>query len=568
MMLPDFHPFLPFAVAALLALATRGWLRSAILLAAPAVGLWQLTGVEVGTATAFQLMNLELIPYRVDRLSLMFGYLFHIGAFMAVLFSLHLRDTLQHVAGILYAGSAVGAVFAGDLVTLFVFWEILGLSSAFLVWASRDERSAAAGIRYLIYQVASGVLLMAGLIWHGAATGSLAFVELGLGTPAALLILVAFGIKAGFPLVHNWITDAYPASTPTGTVFLCAFTTKVAVYALARGFPGVEALIYIGAFMACYPIFFAVIENDLRRVLGYSMINQLGFMVCGIGIGTSLALNGAVAHAFNDVFFKGLLFMSMGAVLYVTGRTKASDLGGLYRTMPITATLCIIGAITISAFPLFSAFVSKSMVMTALLEEGRWAVWLAMLFASAGVLEHAGIKIPYFAFFAHDAGLPAKEPPVNMLLAMTLAAVVCVGIGVFPTLLYGVLPYDAVYNPYDLTHVLTQLQLLAFAILGVVFLHMTGRYPAEIPAVNLDVEWLWRKALPWTAAQICAAVAVVAAALKGGLAALRREVIEHSNERGVSSALARSWPTGSMVLWVGVFLALMLIAGVLSDANG
>jgi multicomponent Na+:H+ antiporter subunit D len=568
MMLPDFHPFLPFAVAALLALATRGWLRSAILLAAPAVGLWQLTDVEVGTATAFQLMNLELIPYRVDRLSLMFGYLFHIGAFMAVLFSLHLRDTLQHVAGILYAGSAVGAVFAGDLVTLFVFWEILGLSSAFLVWASRDERSAAAGIRYLIYQVASGVLLMAGLIWHGAATGSLAFVELGLGTPAALLILVAFGIKAGFPLVHNWITDAYPASTPTGTVFLCAFTTKVAVYALARGFPGVEALIYIGAFMACYPIFFAVIENDLRRVLGYSMINQLGFMVCGIGIGTSLALNGAVAHAFNDVFFKGLLFMSMGAVLYVTGRTKASDLGGLYRTMPITATLCIIGAITISAFPLFSAFVSKSMVMTALLEEGRWAVWLAMLFASAGVLEHAGIKIPYFAFFAHDAGLPAKEPPVNMLLAMTLAAVVCVGIGVFPTLLYGVLPYDAVYNPYDLTHVLTQLQLLAFAILGVVFLHMTGRYPAEIPAVNLDVEWLWRKALPWTAAQICAAVAVVAAALKGGLAALRREVIEHSNERGVSSALARSWPTGSMVLWVGVFLALMLIAGVLSDANG
>ncbi len=566
-MAPDFHPFLPFAVAALLALATRGWLRSAILLAAPAVGLWHLTGVEVGTATALELMNLELVPYRVDRLSLMFGYLFHIGAFMTVLFSLHLRDTLQHVAGIVYAGSAVGAVFAGDLVTLFVFWEILGLSSAFLVWAARDERSAAAGIRYLVYQVASGVLLMAGLIWHGAATGSLAFVELGLGTPATLLILIAFGIKAGFPLVHNWITDAYPASTPTGTVFLCAFTTKVAVYALARGFPGVEALIYIGAFMACYPIFFAVIENDLRRVLGYSMINQLGFMVCGIGIGTSLALNGAVAHAFNDVFFKGLLFMSMGAVLYVTGRTKASDLGGLYRTMPITATLCVIGAITISAFPLFSAFVSKSMVMTALLEEGRWVVWLAMLFASAGVLEHAGIKIPYFAFFAHDAGLPAKEPPVNMLLAMTLAAVVCVGIGVFPTLLYGILPYDAVYSPYDLTHVLTQLQLLAFAILGVVFLHMTGRYPAEIPAVNLDVEWLWRKALPWTAAQICAALAVLAAALKGGLAALRREAIAHSDQRGLSSALARSWPTGSMVLWVGVFLALMLIAGLLTSVN-
>ena len=199
--------------------------------------------------------------------------------------------------------------------------------------------------------------------------------------------------------------------------------------------------------------------------------------------------------------------------------------------------------------------------------EGRWVVWLAMLFASAGVLEHAGIKIPYFAFFAHDAGLRAKEPPVNMLLAMALAAVVCVGIGVFPTLLYGILPYDAVYNPYDVTHVLTQLQLLAFAILGVVFLHMTGRYPDEIPAVNLDVEWLWRKALPWTAAQICATLAVLAAALKGGLTALRREIIEHSDERGVSSALARSWPTGSMVLWVGVFLALMLITGLLTSVN-
>jgi multicomponent Na+:H+ antiporter subunit D len=564
----SFHPFLPFAVSALLALVTRGWLRGAILLAAPVVGLWHLVGVEAGTSASWQIMSLELMPYRVDELSLLFGYLFHIGAFMAVLFALHVRDALQQSMGILYAGSAIGAVFAGDLVTLFVFWEILGLSSAFLVWAARDERSIAAGIRYLIYQVASGVLLMAGLIWYGAATGGFAFTEIGAGTPAGILILLAFGIKAGFPLVHNWITDAYPSSTPTGTVFLCAFTTKVAVYALARGFPGVEALIYVGAFMACYPIFFAVIENDLRRVLGYSMINQLGFMVCGIGIGSSLALNGAVAHAFNDVFFKGLLFMAMGAVLYVTGRTKASDLGGLYRKMPITATLCIIGAITISAFPLTSAFVSKSMVMSALLDEGRWAVWLAMLFASAGVLEHAGIKIPYFAFFAHDAKLEAKEPPVNMLLAMTLAAVVCVGVGVFPFLLYDILPYDAEYHPYDLTHVLTQLQLLAFAILGVVYLHMSGRYPAEIPAVNLDVEWLWRKALPWTGRRVRHAVARVAAGLTAGLAAARRGGLVFADERGLKSALARSWPTGSMVLWVGVFLALMLLAGVLGTAAG
>jgi multicomponent Na+:H+ antiporter subunit D len=567
MTLPAFHPFLPFLIAAALALATRGWLRSAILLAAPVIGFWQLLGAEVGTMTTYRIMDMEIVPYRVDDLSLMFGYLFHLGAFLAVLFALHVRDTMQQVSSILYAGSAVGAVFAGDFVTLFIFWEILGLSSAFLVWAARDERSLHAGIRYLLYQVLSGVLLMAGLIWHGHATGDLSFTAIGLQSPAAWLIFFAFGIKAGFPLLHNWITDAYPSSTATGTVFLCAFTTKVAVYALARGFPGAEPLIYIGAVMACYPIFFAVIENDLRRVLSYSMMNQLGFMVCGIGIGTTLAMNGAVAHAFNDVFFKGLLFMSMGAVLHMTGRTKASDLGGLYRSMPVTATLCIVGAMTISAFPLFSAFVSKSMIMAALLEEGRWVVWLAMLFASAGVLEHAGIKIPYFAFFAHDSGIRTKEAPLNMLVAMSLAAVVCLGIGFNPGLLYDILPFDVDYTPYDLTHVLTQLQLLAFAILGVVFLHRSGLYPAEIRATNIDAEWLWRKALPAVSRRVFAMLQSFSLWTDVIRQRMAREGPYIASRNSLQSALARSWPTGSMVLWVGVFLALMLLAGLISSAS-
>ncbi|MEX2366336.1 MAG: proton-conducting transporter membrane subunit, partial [Pseudohongiellaceae bacterium] len=332
------------------------------------------------------------------------------------------------------------------------------------------------------------------------------------------------------------------------------------IYAMARGFPGTQLLIYIGAFMACYPIFFAVIENDLRRVLAYSMINQLGFMVCGIGIGTALALNGAVAHAFNDVLFKGLLFMSMGAVLYVTGRSKASDLGGLYRKMPITATLCIIGALTISAFPLFSAFVSKSMIMTALLYEGHWVVWLAMLFASAGVLEHAGIKIPYFAFFAHDAGLEAREPPLNMLAAMAIAALFCVAIGSFPGLLYGILPYTAEYSPYDLTHVLTQLQLLAFATLGVVWLHRSGRYPAEVPAVNLDAEWLYRRLFPALYRWLVKLLSGIASGVTEQLEYWLQKLLAGLNRvHGPQGTLARSWPTGSMVLWVAVLLGVYLV---------
>jgi multicomponent Na+:H+ antiporter subunit D len=234
-------------------------------------------------------------------------------------------------------------VFAGDLLTLFVYWELTAISSVFLVWARRTERSYRAGMRYLVIQVASGVLLLAGVALRAHETGSLAFVAFGpLDDPGTLLIFVAFGIKAAFPFLHNWLQDAYPEATVTGTVWLGSFTTKLAIYALARGFPGEDLLIPIGAAMAAFPIFFAVIENDLRRVLAYSMINQIGFMVCGIGVGTALALNGAVSHAFNDVIFKGLLFMSMGAVLYRTGKMNGSDLGGLYKSMPWTTGFCII----------------------------------------------------------------------------------------------------------------------------------------------------------------------------------------------------------------------------------
>ncbi|MGY8814251.1 MAG: Na(+)/H(+) antiporter subunit D [Gammaproteobacteria bacterium] len=556
----EFHPFLPFLVAAILALFTRGWLRSIIMLAAPLIGGYQVMDAVPGTLQSLQILGMDLTIYRVDELSLLFGYLFHIGAFLCILFALHLKDTLQHVAGMIYAGSAIGAVFAGDLLTLFVFWELLGLSSTFLVWASRDERCIGAGLRYLLFQVLSGVLLLAGVLWHLSTTGNISFTEIGLNSGASWLIFLAFGIKCGFPLLHNWITDGYPASTPTGTVFLCAFTTKVGIYAMARGFPGTDLLIYIGVVMACYPIFFAVIENDLRRVLAYSMINQLGFMVVGIGIGTSLALNGAVGHAFNDVLFKGLLFMSMGAVLHVTGRVKASDLGGLYRTMPITTTFCIIGGLTISAFPLFSAFVSKSMVMTALLQEGHTYIWVAMLFASAGVLEHAGVKIPYFAFFAHDAGIKAKEPPVNMLLAMAIAAVLCIAIGSYPTMLYSILPYDAPYSPYDMTHVLTQLQLLAFALLGVVFLHRSGRYPAEIPSINLDAEWIYRRMFPAIYNTIRKVITGIFGVIQGIVNIRLTDLLEGlARHHGPKGILARTWPLGSMVMWVAVLLFLYLI---------
>ena len=556
----ELPPFLIFYGAAIMVALLPHRLGQVILLATPLTGGLVLLGMTADADLQWSIMNLVLEPLRVDRLSLLFGYLFHIAAFLGIVFSLHLRDRLQAITSLLYAGSALGAVFAGDLLTLFFFWEMLALTSAFLIFARKTERARRAGIRYLIIQVVSGVLLLAGALMLYRQNNSLAFNHIGLETFGGSLIFLAFGIKCAFPLLHNWLTDAYPEATVTGTVFLSAFTTKVAVYALARGFAGTEALVYIGAVMTCFPIFYAVIENDLRRVLAYSMINQIGFMVVGIGLGTALALNGAIAHAFNDVIFKGLLMMSMGAVLYRTGRMNGSDLGGLYKSMPITTTLCIVGAASISAFPLFSGFVSKSMVMVAVLDEGHPVVWLALLFASAGVFHHAGIKIPFFAFFAHDSGIRTTEPPLNMLIAMGIAAILCVFIGSYPWLLYSLLPFEVNYVPFDRSHVLAQFQLLVFSAAAFAWLKISGIYPPELHAINIDVEWVYRRLAPRAVRRVGRFVSrtgdTAVRALRGGNKALMRSVFRHYGPEGT---LARTWPTGSMVLWVAVLLAASLV---------
>ncbi len=463
-------PFVVFFAFALVAPLLKGKLKVLLLLAPLWGGLnLYMTHAEAGDIS-WQIGDMVLQLYHIDKLSLLFGYLFHIAAFIALIYSLHIKDNTQQVCGLLYAGSALGAVFAGDLLTVFMFWELLAITSAFLIWARRTPEAIRAANRYVVIQVLSGVLLLSGAIMLYQQTGSLKLEYLGLNGSASWLIFIALGIKCGFPFLHTWLTDAYPLATPTGTLYLSAFTTKVAIYLLARMFPGEPILIYIGAAMTCFPIFFAVIENDLRKVLAYSLINQLGFMVCGIGIGTALALNGAVAHAFNDVIFKGLLFMTMGAVLTRVGHVDGSHLGGLYKSMPRTTIFCLVGAASISAFPLFSGFVAKSLTMSALGYSGIVWAYLVLLFASAGVLEHSGIKIPYFAFFAHGTAYDKKlfadgEAPVGMRIAMGIAALLCIGIGVFPAPLYSILPHAIDYSPYDASHVVGQMQLLIFAML-------------------------------------------------------------------------------------------------------
>ena len=535
-------------------------LRALPMIVLPILAFAIVLNLPHGEFGKLQMMSLPLVTLRVDKLSLLFGYVFLIAAFLGGLYALHVRDTIQHCAAQIYAGCAVGAIFAGDLVTLFFFWEGIAAASVFLIWASRTERSYRAGMRYLIVQVGSGVLLLAGVLLLFRQTGSITFQAMTLASPGAVLIFLAFGIKAAFPLLHNWLEDAYPEATVSGTVLLSSFTTKVAIYALARGFAGTEILVPIGAAMTAFPIFYAVIENDLRRVLAYSLNNQLGFMVVGIGLGTELALNGAVAHAFADILFKGLLFMSMGAVLFRVGTVKGSELGGLYKSMPWTAGFCLVGAASISAFPLFSGFVTKSMVIAAAMEQGYFWTCVILLFASAGVFHHAGIKIPYFAFFAHDSGKRCREAPGHMLAAMGLAAALCVGIGCLPGAFYSLLPFNVDFHPYSLDHVVAQLQLLFLSALAFTLLMRTGIYPPELASINLDSDWFYRRLGRDVALAIGRGASLGWQSIAtGGSSAARRIAGTLERYHAPDSVLARTWPTGAMAFWTTVMLAAYLL---------
>ena len=486
-------PAVIYMVGALLVPLLRGRVKSAYMLLLPVISFFFLINVQVGTVWEVNFLGFDLVPFKVDRLSLIFGYIFHLISLVGIIYTLSIKSDLEYVAGLVYAGSALGVVFAGDLFTFFVFWEMLTVSALWLIWAKRTKASQAAGFRYLMVHVFGGLVLLAGIIMYISEQKSISLGFIGLHSPATYCIFIGMGINAAWPLLHTWLTDAYPESTVGGAVFLSAFTTKTAVYALARTFPGTEELIWIGAVMTAFPIFFAVIENDMRRVLSYSLINQVGFMMVGIGIGTELSINGAAAHAFAHILYKSLLFMSMGAVIFRTGKINATDLGGLYKSMPWTALFCTIGAASISAFPLTSGFVSKSMVLDAAAHGHMSIIWLTLLFASAGVFHHSGIKIPFFAFFSHDAGHRVKEAPPSMLIAMGIAAFFCIFLGVYPKFLYSILPYPVDFVPYTAPHVLAQLQLLMFSALAFTLLLLSGIYPSEIRAINLDTDLIYRK---------------------------------------------------------------------------
>jgi multicomponent Na+:H+ antiporter subunit D len=502
------HPGLLLILGAWILPLLKGRTKRLLMVSLPGLALVLCLLLEPGTYGAVRLLGQDLVFGRVDRLSLVFSYVFALLALLGMIYALHVDDDAQHVTALTYAGGALGVTFAGDLLSLFVFWELMALSAALLVFLRRQPAAVAAGFRYVLVHLFGGLCLLGGTVLHWSQTGSLTFGNMSpyAGSAAFTLILLAFLLNAAVPPLGAWLPDAYPEASATGAVFLTAFTTKSAVYALIRGFAGTEILVWWGAAMAVYGVVYAVLENDARRLLAYHIISQVGYMVCGVGIGTELALNGATAHAFSHILYKALLFMGAGAVLQVTGLRKLSEMGGLYKTMPITLGLYMVGAFAISAVPLFSGFVSKSMVVSSAGESHRAAIFLVLTLASAGTFLHTGLKLPYYMFFGKDSRPRGQEPPKNMLVAMGLAAAACILIGVFPTLLYGRLPFAVDYAPYTVRHVMATLGLLGFTALGFVLLlkHLDPE-----PVISLDTDWFYRRGLP-----------AVLALTNGGLARL------------------------------------------------
>ncbi len=494
-MISNFPPGFIMIIGALLIPFLPHMIRQIYMMILVLISAYSLT-LGFGIHSTINIMGFDFILFQSDSLTLPFAIIFHIAAALNVIYGAHEKQWKQHVSIMSYSGAAIAAVHAGDLFTLFVWWEATAFTSVFLILAGNTYRSYRSAFRYILIQVTSGMFLLAGAIILLINDGSALLTKFDINSLYGQLIFIAFGIKAAFPLLNGWLQDCYPEASEIGTVALSTFTTKLAIFCFAKCFAGTELLIVIGAIMTFYPIFFAVIENDLRRVLTYSLNNQLGFMIVAIGIGTELAINGAVAHAFAHILYKGLLFMGMGAVLFRVGTCKASELGGLFKYMPITAVCTIIGAISISAFPLFSGFVAKSLIMSALGKEGLVLVYFMLLFASAGVLHHSGIKIPFFAFFAHESGIKTKEAPLNMIIAMVIASALCILIGIFPSTFYQILPYEINYQPYDFSHVVGQLQLLTFAAFAFICLWHFKIYPPELNSTVLNSDWVYRKMIP------------------------------------------------------------------------
>lgn len=494
-MINFFHPALPFLAAAVLYPLCPARLRKILVLAAPTVALLFLLKIHAVSRDVSSLIHLQEYPFvlmRLDALAFLFLAAFILFGFLANLYALQSNDLLIPIGGNLYVASSIAAVLAGDLITLFVFWEIMAITSALLIWNKARLTSKMALFRYFLVHLTGGLFFFAGIMMKILSHHSLLFTHLD-GGIASWFIFAGFALNAALIPLHAWLPDAYPEGTPEGSVYLSAFTTKVAVYAFARAFAGEELLIWIGLVTAVIGVLYALMENDMRRLLSYHIVCQIGYMVCGIGFGTGLGLSAGTGHAFGNIFFKGLLFMATGALIHMTGKSKLSDLGNLSTGAKQVFVYYLIGAFAISGFPLLNGYVTKSLLIDAAHEIHQ--PWIATIFlwVAAGTFMSIALKLAYFAFLGNRKQTYAKLQPLpwNMSAAMGGASLVCIGVGLFPNFFFNYLPSPVHESVYTTSHIVETLQLLAGAFLAFLVL-LPKLHPHE--RIILDVDWIYRKA--------------------------------------------------------------------------
>jgi len=538
----DFSPAIIMVVAALLIAVTRGPVRTGVLM-----------------------VDYTIEPVEGSPVRRLFATVFAGMALLGGLFAYRIASWQELAAAFAYAGGAIGVCFAGDLITLFLFWEVMALFSTVIVWCGGTPAAREAGIRYAIMHLLGGVILKVGIEGVVISTGSVdirPFLATDFNT---WMILIGLLINAAAPPISAWLADAYPESSATGTVFLSAFTTKTAVLALILLFPGEPVLIGVGLYMIMYGIIYALLENDARRILAYSIVNQVGFMVCAVGIGTEIALNGAAAHAFAHIIYKALLLMSAGVVLYRTGKSRCTDLGGLFRTMPLTCICGIIGALSISGFPLTSGFTTKTLISQAAANQELVFTYMMLTAASAGVFLHAGIKFPWFVFFQKDSGLRPDDAPWNMALAMVLASAVCILLGIFPEPLYALLPHEMDYQAYQPGKVVFYLQLLLFS--GLAFFVLLPLMK-RTETISLDTDWLWRRLGFGIARGVGIGVGATGRLLTGqrrnAEGAIQALTVKYfgqpqTADSAEKSVFARSWQIGTTALWIALLLSAYIL---------
>jgi multicomponent Na+:H+ antiporter subunit D len=432
-------PPLVVVLAALVALVAPRLAVGAGLVATLCATAWFLV-VPDGSGPATTYLSFEVTLVALDAVSRVVGLAFAVVAVAAVWYVRTVGADGRLLASALgYAGASFGAVLAGDWLTLVVWWELMAVASTVLVWRHGGD-AVRAGFRYALLHGVGGAFLLGGVALDAATTGTVAMGAISPGLPAALAAL-GIGVNVAFVGLHAWLPDTYPRPHVAASVFLSVYTTKTGVYALLRAFPdGGLWLAYMGAAMAVVGVGYALVQDDMRRLLSYHIQSQVGYMVAGVGVASVLATSGALAHVFNHVLYKALLFMVVGVLVVRTGRERLSDLGGLGRRMPLTVGVFVVAAFAIAGVPGFNGFVSKGLLLDAAQYGGFEGVFWLLTLAGVGTAMSFA-KLGYYAFVraapdGFDAGDVADVTPTAAAPMLGLAAL-CVAFGLAPGLLFG-----------------------------------------------------------------------------------------------------------------------------------